>query len=523
MTSSCPIHVPTALNLGSGKDFRPDFFNIDVDDTWTPDAVLDLSKVTLDEHGVTLPSARFGATVLRPGSVARIIANDVLEHVPDLVAMMTTCLALLKVGGVFEISVPYDLSLGAWQDPTHVRSFNERSWLYYTDWFWYLGWREARFVVDQRMFVPSPLGLALVEKGMPEEEIIRTPRAIDSMSVTLRKIRLTAEDEATLAHWRDRRAAAKNNGRLPAAPPETASSESAPSESAPVAFSGGWAADKDRFCIWIVTIAGYPHNGAVEEVALALSEAFAALGGSAPVVRQPAEWRGRCPIVLGAQLLGSVTGLELPTDAVLFNLEQADAQSAWMNTAYVSLLRRHPVLDYSEMNMKALRAAGLDHVRHLPIGYMPCLARIAPAPVCDIDVLFFGSLNERRAAVLDALRARGLTVVHLFGVYGAERDASIARAKVVLNLHFYAAAIFEVVRVSYLLANGVCVVSEGAADTPDTLAFQDALCFAPYEDLVDACAALVADDARREALARRGFEVIGTRSQADLLRAAFAA
>ena len=54
-------------------------------------------------------------------------------------------LALLKDGGRFEIEVPYERALTAWQDPTHVRAMNEKSWLYYTDWFWYLGWFEHRF------------------------------------------------------------------------------------------------------------------------------------------------------------------------------------------------------------------------------------------------------------------------------------------------------------------------------------------------------------------------------------------
>ena len=37
----------------------------------------------------------------------------------------------------------------AWQDPTHVRALNRNSWLYYTDWFWYLGWLEHRFVLSR--------------------------------------------------------------------------------------------------------------------------------------------------------------------------------------------------------------------------------------------------------------------------------------------------------------------------------------------------------------------------------------
>jgi hypothetical protein len=41
----------------------------------------------------------------------------------------------------------------------------------------------------------------------------------------------------------------------------------------------------------------------------------------------------------------------------------------------------------------------------MPVGYVPELERIRPAPAEDIDVLFFGSVNDRRQRVLDQLRA----------------------------------------------------------------------------------------------------------------------
>jgi len=83
--------------------------------------------------------------------------------------------------------VPYDLGLGAWQDPTHVRAFNENSWLYYTDWHWYLGWTDARFDVGSLDFTPSVFGVELAKSGKPTAEILRTPRAVDSLRVVLRK------------------------------------------------------------------------------------------------------------------------------------------------------------------------------------------------------------------------------------------------------------------------------------------------------------------------------------------------
>lgn len=190
--------MPRQLNLGSGKDFRSDFFNIDVDSSWSPDAVVDLSSIGPLGSGISLTTPRFGEVTLRAGHFDRIIAFDVLEHVINLTGLMTTCLDLLRVDGIFEIVVPYDLSYGAWQDPTHIRAFNERSWLYYTDWFWYLGWVEARFVQEQLDFQLSSIGSEMHGQGVSVDQIIRTPRAVDAMSVWLRKIALSPEDQKEL-------------------------------------------------------------------------------------------------------------------------------------------------------------------------------------------------------------------------------------------------------------------------------------------------------------------------------------
>lgn len=515
--------VPTVLNLGSGKDFRSDAFNIDIDDSWMPDAVLDLSALRLGPDGVPLDTERFGPVRLTPGHFQRIVANDVLEHVPDLIRLMTTCLELLRVDGVFEISVPYDLSLGAWQDPTHVRGFNERSWLYYTDWFWYMGWSEARFTTDALNFVPSPYGEEMRARGAPDAEIIRTARAIDSMSVRLRKIALTDADRATWAHWRERRAkAARENRRAapqPVAAPVVAgvAAPAAAQPTGPKPFPDGWERLKDRHCIWIVSPKNYTHSHAFDDVAAALGEAFAARGGSAPVVTHPSQWGGRLPLVLAPQLLTPNLGLVLPPGTVLFNMEQVDRSSAWMGPTYAALLARHAVLDYSYRNAAALRLAGIHHAAVLPIGYAPSLERIAPAAEQDIDVLFYGSTNARRIAILNALIMRGIRVVHAFNCYGAERDALIGRAKIVLNVHFYESAIFESVRVSLLLANHVCVVTEGDPDDEDLVDLKDGMAVCGYGDLVNTCLVLLANEPLRRGIADHGHRCMLERPQSAAL------
>lgn len=134
---------PTLINLGSGKDYRAGWLNLDVQDQAEPDAVLDLGAP------LSLPLAmdsRYGGQIeLSAASIDVLYANNVLEHVPNLTLLMTNALALLKEGGRFEIEVPYEHAPTAWQDPTHVRALNENSWIYYSDWFWYLGWFEHRF------------------------------------------------------------------------------------------------------------------------------------------------------------------------------------------------------------------------------------------------------------------------------------------------------------------------------------------------------------------------------------------
>lgn len=195
------MDVPSRINLGSGKDFRRDYLNIDINDYWQPDIVADVSAPSFRAGQEVFHTRRFGGIQLRPSSFDEIISQDVLEHIPDLVSAMTNCLDLLRVGGVFRIGVPYDLAYGAWQDPTHVRAFNERSWLYYTDWFWYLGWDTHRFVQRNLDFSLSAQGQQMLAANEPHEMIVRTPRAVDSMNVVLEKIPLSPADKETLANF----------------------------------------------------------------------------------------------------------------------------------------------------------------------------------------------------------------------------------------------------------------------------------------------------------------------------------
>lgn len=188
-----------------------------------------------------------------------------------------------------------------------------------------------------------------------------------------------------------------------------------------------------------------------------------------------------------------------------------------MTPALLALFRRHHrVWDYSQANIERLTAWQVGRLTHVPVGYVPELTRIAPVPE-DIDVLFYGSRSPLRHAVLDALRAKGFRVERLFGVYGAARDALIARSKIVLNMHLYEAKGFEVVRVSYMLANGRAVVSEHSVNPSEDGDLASGIAFAPYDDLVSRCTELLGEDRARRDLGQRGYQVFSARGQAAIL------
>jgi hypothetical protein len=272
-----------------------------------------------------------------------------------------------------------------------------------------------------------------------------------------------------------------------------------------------------QFAVAVCSPPGYLHSEAFREVAEALHHALLALGHDS-VLTNHFDHDERRTIVLGSNIVAGY-GLEPPKSPILYNLEQVYDDSPWTTPALLDLFRRYPVWDYSQANIELLAAQQVPRLTHVPIGYVPELTRIVPA-VEDVDVLFYGSDSVRRRAVLDELRARGLRVAWLFGVYGAVRDAWIARSKIVINMHQYEAKVFEIARVSYLLANRRVVVSEHGAHPAEDRDLEPGVAFAAYDELVDRCVELVNDEPARCDLGERGYQAISARSQATILHRA---
>ena len=269
-----------------------------------------------------------------------------------------------------------------------------------------------------------------------------------------------------------------------------------------------------EYCVYRVTPPDYVHALGVDEVALSLSVTLMKSGHGGEIIFTVSDIRNRTPIVLLPQLLSPSDLTLLPSNAILYNLEQVSSESPWLTNEYVQLLRKFKLWDYSSLNQLAWSKLGIRKVKICPIGYAPELTRIKCVSE-DIDVLFYGSLNDRRTSILSQIQQRGLRVVHAFGVYGEKRDELIARSKIILNIHFYEAQVLEIVRISYVLANRKCVVTEGPLAEYSFL--KDGLIVASYTEIPNACVQLLSHKDTLTSIAQKGFEIIKSHSLDKIL------
>jgi len=226
-------------------------------------------------------------------------------------------------------------------------------------------------------------------------------------------------------------------------------------------------------------------------------------------------------IVVGAHCLEPDVADDLPPNTIIYNSERVFAESTYL-PALKAFVARFETWDYSEGNARAWARMGIsERVRWLRPGYVPECTTIDPATQTDIDALFYGHVNRRRREILDEIARHGVRAYVLMNTYGAARDRYIARAKLVLNIHDASEAVFEVARAVQVLANHRLLVTEPEGD--DSVAdLREGFATGEAHQLGPLCRALLDDDARRIALAERGFELFSRRDFAATVREALA-
>ena len=208
-----------------------------------------------------------------------------------------------------------------------------------------------------------------------------------------------------------------------------------------------------------------------------------------------------------------------------------NARGTFASDATLEALRRaRAVWDYSADNVATL--GGLDvAATHVPLGAAASWVfpdRFAATVAGSaIDVLFYGTLTPRRAAVLREIRSfpNPQAVYHANaatdGTFGRALDALVLNADVVLNLRTFGDGRDEwkMPRLAKLLANGRFVISEGACGAGDQCApYRGGLVFAERPDLKAAVAYYASRPKLRARIAARGAALFANRSMADALK-----
>lgn len=217
-----------------------------------------------------------------------------------------------------------------------------------------------------------------------------------------------------------------------------------------------------------------------------------------------------------------------PHGTILYNMEKWSNQSFVNDPFFHVIADRFQIWDYNLATLEKWREL---NPRFLPyyarVSFAPNLVKVPPQAEEDIDILFIGSLNESRAAkVMDCQRNIGVnrnSVVTVSGIWGARRDDFISRSKVLLNLSCPGGqySTFEIVRVSYYLANKKAVVCEYHPGLEIEDDMRNVLKFVPADEFAVCCNDLVHDADKRKAYADACFDVFSARDVRDVIKGFF--
>ena len=214
-------------------------------------------------------------------------------------------------------------------------------------------------------------------------------------------------------------------------------------------------------------------------------------------------------IIFGAHLLNDDMINSIPSNTIIFNTEQIESiNEIWKRRILLLASKGIVFWDYSNHNLDLLLTKLNVKGRLFEIGFQKNLQRIKMNDNKEVDVLFYGSLNNRREKIINSLLKNNVKVKCLFGVYGKDRDDWIGKSKIVLNLHYYESKIFEIVRIFYLLTNAIPIVSEVDENTKLNNNYLKGIKGSNYEDVEKNILSLLENEKERKLIGLNGFNII---------------
>lgn len=173
----------------------------------------------------------------------------------------------------------------------------------------------------------------------------------------------------------------------------------------------------------------------------------------------------------------------LPGQYIAYQLEQS-VSSRWFTDDYLARLENSlAIFDYSLKNIAFLQDKGLSYrqLYHLPVGFLP--RELADSVPETVDVLFYGDINnDRRRAYIAELK-KHFSVKIINDLFGDALYAEMAKAKVIVNIHYYEGALLETTRIYECLSQNKIIVSEESADMNEYSELLPLVDFVPVNDI----------------------------------------
>ncbi|GAA3897004.1 hypothetical protein GCM10022228_04740 [Halomonas cibimaris] len=213
----------------------------------------------------------------------------------------------------------------------------------------------------------------------------------------------------------------------------------------------------------------------------------------------PARYARRLHIVICPQM-----PMKLPHCYIAFQMEQS-VSSRWFNESYRKRLEGAvAIMEYSLYNVAYLQETfKLSHqqIFYTPISNLPagCLDKGHQGDVSSLadnntakmyDVAFYGDANTpRRQAFLNALE-KHYCVLRISEIFGDELYIQLAKARLIVNVHYYEDALLETTRLYECLSLGHAVVSEKSVDMEEHATLLPYVTFTPIGDIEAMVAAI---------------------------------
>jgi len=148
---------------------------------------------------------------------------------------------------------------------------------------------------------------------------------------------------------------------------------------------------------------------------------------------------------------------------------------------YIKLMKQNTVYQYSPMIAKhCLLKYGIECASYFTWDYTPLVTKQDR----DIDVLFFGTMTQRRYQIINEIQKK-FNIIVVTQCFGKDMENVMLKSKYILNISAYDNNALETHRINKALACGCKVISNPSCDTKMDKKYKNIIIFTEGRTITD--------------------------------------